>query len=114
MQSEILTFEKKGEKNKLFGDFNSLCPKYTSGVAHSFLEGNNWILTFYNETGLINQNEKICSADFRISIDKQNLKTLIDDLKMLIDYDRISEEKKTPYTSSNPKQIKETLGIPLK
>ena len=109
MQSEILTFEKNGKNNKLFGDYSTLPPRYISGIAHAFKEEQTWILTLYSETGLVNGNEVICSADARIAMNEINIKKLIAELSNLVDIN----EKKTDeleITKNEDIEKKETLG----
>ena len=109
MQSEILTFKKDGKNNKLFGDFNNLSPKYISGIAHAFREEQSWILTLYSETGLVNGNDIVCSADIRIAMNEKNIKHLITELSSLVNL----EDKKVEHSEIKNAEVvpkKETLG----
>tara|TARA_B110000305_G_C18939755_1_gene403372 strand:+ start:172 stop:513 length:342 start_codon:yes stop_codon:yes gene_type:complete len=109
MQSEILTFEKNGKINKLFGNYNNLTPQYISGIAHAFRDEKTWILTLYSETGLVNGNEVVCSADSRIAINETNIRHLISELSNLIDVNK-KEVEKTNNLNDDTNKIKETLG----
>jgi hypothetical protein len=116
MQAEITEFENNGEIFKLFGNYENLNPKLINGIAHAFKSKENWILTFFSETGIESGGKPIASADLRIAISLDDLVFMTKMINELTNFkpDSLNEENKNlKLNKSKVKEISETLGEPL-
>ena len=111
MQSEILEFEHDNKSFKLFGDFGENKIIYLDGIAHAFENSDNWILTFFSDTGVSNGKQNIASADLRLAISKNKIKLLIENLNTLLNKQSKSKEDKKEVESD--RKTNETLGPKL-
>lgn len=81
MQSKITNFNlPNGEPANLFGNYDNLRPVTVHGVAHAFTNGGEAIVTLYSLTGMKEGGSQVCSADLRLSLNEQSLKSLVDQL----------------------------------
>ena len=116
MQAEITEFENNGKIFKLYGNYENLNPKLINGVAHAFKAKENWILTFFSETGIESGGKPIASADLRVVISSDDLVFMAKMINELINYkpDILSEEDKDlKLNKSKIEKVSETLGEPL-
>ena len=115
MQSEILQFEFKEKECSLFGNFSDLRPVHVDGIAHAIETDGTYILTFFSETGLIQGEKKICSADLRIAMTPNNIRELAEQLsKMLPANGSAAQAEISKEVEPQEEPIREELGPELR
>ena len=84
MQSKITSFTLPNDESAvLYGNYDNLRPVTVHGVAHAFPNASEVLITLYSLTGMKEGSEYICSADLRLSLDKNSLAGLLNQLQMI-------------------------------
>lgn len=82
MQSKITSFVlPNDEPAVLYGNYDNLRPVSVHGIAHAFTSASEVLITLYSLTGMKESSEHICSADLRLSLDKDSLAAILSQLQ---------------------------------
>ena len=82
MQSKITSFVlPNDEPAVLYGNYDNLRPVSVHGIAHAFTSASEVLITLYSLTGMKESSEHICSADLRLSLDKDSLAAILRQLQ---------------------------------